>query len=75
MKEIIEVLKKCLNKGNCTQCEYGKYGKQMRGVKMGYHVCPLCGANLDPGEHCECEKEKEQNGQAGIERRERRESI
>ena len=29
MKEITEVLKKCLNKGNCTQCEYGKYGQPM----------------------------------------------
>lgn len=29
MKEIIEVLKKCLNKGNCTQCEYGEYGQPM----------------------------------------------
>ena len=19
-----------------------------------YHVCPLCGANLDPGESCDC---------------------
>ena len=21
-----------------------------------YHKCTRCGANLDPGEHCECEK-------------------
>ena len=21
-----------------------------------YHTCPDCGANLDPGEHCDCEK-------------------
>ncbi len=20
-----------------------------------YHTCPLCGANLDPGERCECQ--------------------
>lgn len=20
-----------------------------------YHTCPCCGANLDPGEHCDCE--------------------
>lgn len=20
-----------------------------------YHTCPNCGANLDPGEHCDCE--------------------
>lgn len=19
-----------------------------------YHTCPLCGANLDPGERCDC---------------------
>lgn len=23
-----------------------------------YHTCPKCGANLDPGEHCDCEKMK-----------------
>ncbi len=21
---------------------------------MYYHTCPYCGANLDPGEHCDC---------------------
>ena len=21
-----------------------------------YHTCPYCGANLDPGEHCDCER-------------------
>lgn len=21
-----------------------------------YHTCPCCGANLDPGEHCVCER-------------------
>lgn len=20
-----------------------------------YHTCPICGANLDPGEKCDCE--------------------
>ncbi len=25
-----------------------------------YYTCPLCGSNLDPGEHCNCEREKEQ---------------
>lgn len=23
-----------------------------------YHVCPDCGANLDPGEKCDCQKIK-----------------
>lgn len=23
-----------------------------------YRVCPRCGCNLDPGEHCDCEDEK-----------------
>lgn len=23
-----------------------------------YHTCPLCGANLDPGESCDCDKEE-----------------
>lgn len=22
-----------------------------------YHTCPLCGANLDPGERCDCAAE------------------
>lgn len=22
-----------------------------------YHTCPYCGANLDPGESCDCQKE------------------
>lgn len=22
---------------------------------MYYKTCPYCGANLDPGEHCDCE--------------------
>ena len=26
---------------------------------MYYHTCPLCGANLDPDEWCECEKKDE----------------
>lgn len=25
-----------------------------------YRVCPECGCNLDPGEKCDCKKEKEQ---------------
>jgi len=25
---------------------------------MYYHTCPLCGANLDPGEYCDCMDEK-----------------
>lgn len=23
-----------------------------------YNVCPNCGSNLDPGEKCDCQKEK-----------------
>ena len=23
-----------------------------------YRVCPMCGANLDPGEICDCQEEK-----------------
>ena len=23
-----------------------------------YHTCPCCGANLDPNEHCDCEKSR-----------------
>lgn len=25
---------------------------------MYYNVCPDCGANLDPGERCDCKSEK-----------------
>ena len=25
-----------------------------------YDTCPICGANLDPGEPCDCQEEKEQ---------------
>lgn len=25
---------------------------------MYYNECPLCGANLDPGEQCDCQEEK-----------------
>ena len=24
-----------------------------------YHTCPYCGANLDPGERCDCRDEEE----------------
>lgn len=24
--------------------------------KTYYDTCPKCGANLDPGEHCDCEE-------------------
>lgn len=24
---------------------------------MIYHTCPRCGANLDPGERCDCKQE------------------
>lgn len=26
-------------------------------MKHYYHTCPICGANLDPGERCDCEEE------------------
>lgn len=28
-----------------------------------FHTCPCCGANLDPGERCDCEDETEQDAQ------------
>lgn len=28
----------------------------MMDKKSYYHTCPLCGANLDPGEHCDCDE-------------------
>ena len=29
---------------------------------MYYNVCPECGAALDPGEKCDCKKERGVNG-------------
>ena len=26
---------------------------------MYYRICSNCGANLDPGEHCDCEEERQ----------------
>lgn len=31
---------------------------------MYYHTCPKCGNNLDPGEKCDCEKEKRETKNA-----------
>jgi len=28
-------------------------------AKRYYHTCPCCGANLDPGERCDCEDANE----------------
>lgn len=36
---------------------------------MMYHVCQKCGANLDPGEKCDCQKSKtESNSKKNIRR-------
>lgn len=32
---------------------------------MYYHPCPNCGANLDPGERCDCTMTMEEKKQAG----------
>lgn len=29
-----------------------------------YRTCPYCGAHLDPGERCDCQRESEANCQA-----------
>ena len=26
---------------------------------MQYNICPYCGANLDPGERCDCQGDEE----------------
>ncbi|CUN35502.1 MULTISPECIES: hypothetical protein [Coprococcus] len=31
----------------------------MKGNGMYYNECPQCGACLDPGEHCDCEEERQ----------------
>lgn len=30
-----------------------------RRCEMSYIECPICGASLDPGERCDCEKDAE----------------
>ena len=30
---------------------------------MYYWTCPLCGANLDPNEKCDCEEENDERSQ------------
>lgn len=30
---------------------------------MIYHTCPRCGANLDPGERCDCLREDQRENQ------------
>lgn len=32
-----------------------------------YNTCPICGANLDPGEKCDCEKEEAASSTANTE--------
>lgn len=32
---------------------------------MGERICPLCGAHLDPGEHCDC-RETEENEKSPV---------
>ena len=29
-------------------------------LRTCYHTCPTCGANLDPGEQCDCQKGDDQ---------------
>lgn len=35
----------------------------MKGNGMYYNECPQCGACLDPGEHCDCEEERQRQTQ------------
>lgn len=41
--------------------------KEGEKVKNYYKVCPRCNANLDPGEHCNCEQEREDRNRRIIE--------
>lgn len=45
----------CMGLANCQAIVNFKKG----GFSMYYKVCPNCGANLDPGERCDCEDIKE----------------
>lgn len=39
--------------------EHGQSIRELIGGKgMIYRTCPLCGANLDPGESCDCKADK-----------------
>lgn len=29
-----------------------------------YNICPYCGANLDPGEQCDCKEQQSERQQA-----------
>ncbi len=31
-----------------------------------YHTCPICGANLDPGERCDCKEVRQPISDQGI---------
>ena len=43
---------------------------------MFYWTCPDCGANLDPGERCDCQNEEKAASEAGtFESSERKTSI
>ena len=39
----------------CSTCSHGK--KEMR-KRYYYRICEKCGAALDPGERCDCEREE-----------------
>ena len=39
-------------------------GNEWEGLNMYGRICPLCGANLDPGEKCDCQ-EKEETASGG----------
>ena len=57
--EIIKMLKD--NKTNATPNDVKKnLSKELlkEGKNTYYHTCPDCGANLDPGEWCDCQKPK-----------------
>lgn len=42
------------------------YTRQKRTMGGFYHICPHCGASLDPGERCDClEKKAEQRKKRG----------
>ena len=45
----------CMGLANCQAIVNFRKG----GLLMYYKVCPNCGANLDPGERCDCEDKKE----------------
>lgn len=48
------------------------YTRKQRTMGGFYHICPYCGASLDPGERCDCLEEKQSRKRARKRQRKKR---